>query len=104
MIFALVIITALPAFRRMPSETASRKDRFHALLFLRPNNFRSLFLNLVVLGVGLAATPAQAQPITYIFSGIGSGNVNSTNFTSATFSFSVTTDTSTIYHDGLNVF
>lgn len=53
-------------------------------------------IGLAVLGTGLSTTSAQAGPITYTFSGVGSGTVDGTAFSSTAFTFSVTTDTSTI--------
>lgn len=74
---------------------ALRSSRRHSL----GSSFGSPLLSVAVLaalGAGLAAAPAQAGPITYLFSGTGSGTVNGAAFSNAAFSFSVTTDTSTI--------
>ena len=50
--------------------------------------FRGLMVAAMVVGMMLSATAAQASPITYTFSGIGSGSVGATSFTDKAFTFS----------------
>ena len=64
-----------------------------------PRSSALALIGLAVLGTGLSATSAQAGGITYTFSGAGSGSVNGTAFNNAPFSFSFTTDTSTVHVD-----
>jgi hypothetical protein len=44
----------------------------------------------------VAATPAFAQNITYTFTGVGSGSLNSVNFTNQSFSFVMSTPTAAV--------
>ncbi len=52
----------------------------------------------------LAAAPASAAPVTYVFSGLGTGIVHGNGFNDAAFSFSYATDTNYLNNVGGGLF
>lgn len=57
---------------------------------------RGVMVAVMVVGVMLSATAAQASPITYTFTGIGSGSVGNTSFTNKAFTLGFTGDTDNV--------